>query len=126
MHSGDGLLFAYSNPLPTLTRLMVFAIDEANGVHWYYPAYVRAGEDPEAVPIITGAIGVELGEEIRHALPAGALRVYALFLPEPHRVLEIEGLAAALARAPGGAVAAEVKFPLAGCAQTSIPLRVSP
>jgi hypothetical protein len=126
VRSNDGLLFAYSNPMPTLTRLMVFAIDEMNTVHWYYPSYVRADEDPQAVPIVAGAIGVELGEEIRHALPLGALRVYGLFLSEPHRVLEIEALVSTLAHEPGGVVGAEAHFPLTGCAQTSVLVRVAP
>jgi hypothetical protein len=90
IHSRDGLLFAYSNFDPALTHLMVFAIDAAYGVHWYYPAFLHARQDPEAVPILAAGSGIELGEEIRHELPPGALRVVALFLREPHGVLELE------------------------------------
>jgi hypothetical protein len=97
----DGLLVAYSNP-SDLGYLMVFAVDGSGGVHWYYPAYARLGDDPAAVPIRARALGVELGEEIHHDLPVGSLRMVALFLPEPRRVLDVErAVAAALARAGG-------------------------
>jgi hypothetical protein len=69
---------------------MVLAVDGRGGVHWYYPAYERLGEDPAAVPIRARALGVELGEEIRHPLPPGRLQVIALFLPAPRRVLDVE------------------------------------
>jgi hypothetical protein len=90
IHARDGLLFAYSNFDPALTHLMVFAIDADYGVHWYYPAFLQAGQDPKAVPIVAAGTGIELGEEIRHDLPPGPLRVVALFLREPHGVLELE------------------------------------
>jgi hypothetical protein len=89
VRTGDGLLLAYSNP-SDLPYLMVLAVDGRGGVHWYYPAYERLGEDPAAVPIRARALGVELGEEIRHPLPPGRLQVIALFLPAPRRVLDVE------------------------------------
>ena len=89
IRSNDGILVAYSNP-SDLGYLMVFAVDTNGDVHWYYPAYQRLGEDPAAVPIRTQAFGVELGEEIRHDLPLGDLRVFALFLPAPMHVVEAE------------------------------------
>jgi hypothetical protein len=92
LRAGDGVLVAYSNPSSDLGYLMVFAVDAAGGVHWYYPGYERLGEDPAAVPIRTRAFGVELGEEIRHELPRGELRMFGLFLPRPMRVLEVEAL----------------------------------
>ena len=96
IHAGDGLLFAYTNPDPRLTHLMIFALaptdTQAVAVHWYYPAYRQLGEDPEAMAILPGTTGMELGEEIRQPLRPGPVRIYALFLREPHRVLEIESL----------------------------------
>lgn len=107
VRAGDGLLLAYSNP-SDLPYLMVLAVDERGGVHWYYPAYERLGEDPAAVPIRARALGVELGEEIHHPLPVGRLRMIALFMQAPRRVLDVErdvvaakGVFGALA-GPGG------------------------
>ena len=103
IHAGDGLLFAYSNPGTAYSHLMVFASDQRGHVYWYYPAYLRPGEDPKAVAIEPHRAGVELREVIRQPLPPGPLRLYALFLPAPVPVSEIE---ARLARGglvePGG------------------------
>jgi hypothetical protein len=126
IHPDDGLLFAYSNPDPALTQLMVFAVDQAEVVRWYYPAYLRAGEDPASVPIVPGTVGTELGEEIRHPLSPGSVRVYALFSREPHHVLEIESMIRRLeergARSPGD----ELHLPIGGSAQQSALLEVVP
>jgi hypothetical protein len=126
IHARDGLLFAYSNPDPRLTHLMVFAVDQRYAVHWYYPAYLRPGEDPEAVPIVPGTVGTELGEEIRQPLEPGPVRVYALFLREPHRVLEIEAMIHRLIEEPGRSPAADVRLPIAESAQQSLLLEVEP
>ena len=52
---GD-LLVSYTNlgPRP-FEYLMVFAIDAAGQVRWFYPAYEEAGTNPAAVPIERGA-----------------------------------------------------------------------
>jgi hypothetical protein len=125
VRAGDGLLVAYSNP-SDLAYLMVFAVDVNGGVHWYYPAYERLGDDPAAVSIRARTLGVELGEEIRHVLPAGAMKMVALFTPQPRHVLEVErAVGAALARPGAGAE------PLAGLAGPDghtlvVPLEVTP
>jgi hypothetical protein len=109
---GDGLMLAYSNPSTDLRYLMVFAVDGGGRVYWYHPAYERAGENPAAVPIRTQAFGIELGDEVHHALAPGPLTMVALFLPRPRTVLEIEVLLArdgARADVPGGA---KVTIPL--------------
>jgi hypothetical protein len=122
----EGLLFAYSSLDPAFTHLMVFAVDSRYGVHWYYPAYLRPGDDPPAIPIAPGRTGVELGEEIRHELPPGPVRVIALFLREPHRVLEIEELVREKLTEPRRPLADESPLLVRGAAQTSIMLRVTP
>jgi hypothetical protein len=122
----DGLLFAYSNPDAAFTHLMVFAVDESYAVHWYYPAYQRAGENPAAIPILPGTTGAELGEEIRQRLRPGPLRLYALFLREPHRVLEIEALVRSTIEEPRRALSEETPLPLPGSAQRSLLLQVTP
>src|SRR5262245_3479774 len=123
--AGDGWLIAYSNPGTDARWLMVFAVDEACGVRWFHPAYERAGENPAAVPIRTGENGVELGEEIRHALRPGRLGVFGLFLREPLKVLAVED--AVRARCAAGAPASPCA-PLAVTAvhQTCQPLVVDP
>lgn len=95
VRSGDGLLFAYSNPTRAYSYLMVFAVDEQRRVYWYYPAYQRPGDDPEAIPIEAGREGVELNEVIRQPLPAGRVRLVSLFLSRPLRVLAVEAAVAA-------------------------------
>ena len=126
IRASDGLLFAYSNPDPALTHLMVFAVDQTYAVHWYYPAYQRLGDNPEAVPVLSGTIGAELGEEIRHPLRSGPVRVFALFLREPHRVLEIESMIRQLVQEPRRSLTEEVRFPIRGLAQQSVLLGVEP
>jgi hypothetical protein len=126
LHSHDGVLLAYSNPSANLGYLMVFGVDGRGGVHWYYPAYDRQGEDPAAVQIRTKAFGVELGEEIRHRLPEGDMRMFALFLRRPHRVLETEASIAAALAAHGGSVRDLESLPLVDGDQTSVLLEVQP
>jgi hypothetical protein len=126
IRAGDGLLFAYSNPDAAFTHLMVFAVDQSYAVHWYYPAYQRAGDDPVAISILPGTTGTELGEEIRHQLRPGLLRVYALFLREPHRVLEIEALVRRSIEEPRRPLAEETPLSLPGSAQPSVLLQVAP
>lgn len=130
IHARDGLLFAYTNPDPQLRYLMIFAVaqtdTQAIAVHWYYPAYRRLGEDPEAVSILPGTTGIELGEEIRQALRPGAVRIYALFLREPHRVLEIESIVRQIIEEPRRPVTEETRLPLAGSVQSSLLVQVTP
>ncbi|HVR00855.1 MAG TPA: hypothetical protein VMT47_01875, partial [Polyangia bacterium] len=122
----EGLLFAYSSLDPAFTHLMVFAVDSRYGVHWYYPAYLRPGDDPPAIPIAPGRAGVELGEEIRHELPPGPMRVIALFLREPRGVLEIEELVRKKLAEPRRPLESGSPLPVLGATQASIILRVTP
>jgi hypothetical protein len=112
IHPDDGILIGYSNPGTELAYLMVFAVDVQGAVHWYYPAYEQPGEDPAAPSIRTRALGVEMGEEIRHALPLGPLRMVTLFLRRPLRVQEVETLVSEAWRSRGGSVIALDALPL--------------
>lgn len=112
IHADDGILVAYSNPGAELSYLMVFAVDAQGAVHWYYPAYEHPGDNPAAPAIRTRALGVELGEEIRHALPVGPLRMVALFLRRPLRVNAVEDVVAEAWRSHGGSVTALDPLPL--------------
>lgn len=90
IRAGDGLLMAYSNPGTDARWLMVFAVDDGCHVHWFYPAYQRAGENPTAIAIGVRENGVELGEEIRHDFRSRQLCLHSLFLVHPMNVLEVE------------------------------------
>jgi hypothetical protein len=124
--AGDGWLIAYSNPGTDARWLMVFAVDEACGVHWFHPAYERAGENPAAVPIRTGENGVELGEEIRHGLGPGRLGVFGLFLREPLRVLAVEDVVRARCAAAGAPASPCAPLAVAAVHQACQPLVVDP
>jgi hypothetical protein len=126
LRASDGLLFAYSNPGEDHRYLMVFGVDEAYDVHWFYPAWQRPADDPPAIAILPGGAGVELGEEIRHGYRPGGLRLFALFLDRPARVSEIEAAVArryGAARAPLGE---ERALEIAGALQQSRLLEVTP
>ena len=126
IRTGDGLLFAYTNPDGAFTHLMVFAVDESYAVHWYYPAYEHAGDDPQAVPIVQTSEGVELREEIKHALRPGSVRLHALFLREPHRVLEIEAMIRDVVERPRRRIHEDVRLPIPGSILRSELLTVEP
>ncbi len=126
VHPNDGILIAYSNPSADLAFLMVFAVDVHGDVHWYYPAYERAGENPAAPAIRTRALGVELNEEIRHPLPVGPLRVFALFLRRPLLVDEVERQVSEAWNRHGQSPTAVDRLPLADGRQVSRLLEVTP
>jgi hypothetical protein len=112
IHPDDGILIGYSNPGAELSYLMVFAVDVQGAVHWYYPAYEQPGDNPAAPSIRTGALGVDLGEEIRHALPVGRLTMVTLFLRRPLRVEEVERMVSKAWRSHGQSVTALEMLPL--------------
>ncbi len=87
----DNLLFAYTNGGPTpYPYLLVFAVDSAGRVYWYYPAWTVPGEDPEAIAIQPSERVVELHEQIAQPLPPGPLLVHAVFARRALRVSEVE------------------------------------
>jgi hypothetical protein len=124
VRAGDGWLFAYSNPAPEARWLMVFAVDDACRVHWFHPAYERPGENPGAIPIRTDN-GVELGEEIRHALQPGRLGLVGLFLAQPLDVRAVEAAVRGQCSA-GASWSACAPLPLPAVHQTCRPLAVDP
>ena len=124
--AADALVLAYSNPGPVYDRLMVFAVDQSYRVHWFYPAFQRAGDDPEAITIARQRAGVELGEAISHPFLPGPLRVYALFLDRPLRVSRVEALVAETLARPGLSIASETLLPVPGAHQETQLLEVTP
>jgi hypothetical protein len=92
-------------------------------VHWFYPAFQQAGEDPQAITIARGRAGVELGEQISHDYAPGKLRIYALFLDHSERVSRVEARVAEALALPRVPVEAEVPlFP--GAHQESVLVEV--
>jgi hypothetical protein len=86
----DAVLLAYDNNGPRpFTHLMVVGADAQGGVYWYYPALAADGADGQSIAIQPGA-GIELRDEIRHALKPGPLRLYALFTRAPLSVRAVE------------------------------------
>lgn len=101
LRPGDGLLFSFDNLGATpFGYLMIFAVDGAGEVYWFYPAYEQAGADPASISIRgQGPRAVELPDLIRHSFPAGPLAIYGVFTHAPLRVSRIEESIAALVRA---------------------------
>ena len=73
----------------------MFAVDAANRVYWFWPAWRTAQERPSAIAIEIGEDARELGEAVRHDLSPGALSVHGLFTRSPHAVDEVERAVAA-------------------------------
>jgi len=91
VRAGDSLAFSYQNP-PELaaTHLLIFAVDDAAHVYWFWPAWTSATTDPVALAIQPGTAAVELAEAVRHPMRPGRLTVHALFARRPYHVREIE------------------------------------
>ena len=119
VRASDSLLVAYDDVAPApYPYLMVVGVDRAGSVFWYYPALEHDGDDDRSIAARGGA-GIELGDEIRHALKAGPLRLFAVFTRTPLSVKQVE----ALVRSSGGASALE-RLPIADSAQHSLLVNV--
>jgi hypothetical protein len=87
----DGLLFAYRNDgAEPYSYLLIFAVDPAGELYWYYPAHIQEGGAPSSVRVSRAAEPLELHELTRHHLPAGPLFIYGLFTRSPLRVPDVE------------------------------------
>jgi len=87
--AGDELAFAYRNPAGK-KRLMVYGVDQAGRVYWYFPAWTKPEEDPLAVPIEPSATARELPAAVAQPLQPGALTLHALFTDQPLTVRQVE------------------------------------
>lgn len=95
----DELLFSYNNAKQgSFTHLMIFAVNKAGNVFWFYPAYEHVDTNPAAIEVKSGATDQELPTKIQHNLSPGPLYIYGLFLHEPMTVRRIEALVAKLHR----------------------------
>lgn len=85
----DTLLFSYINlGSDPFEHLMIFAVGADQRVHWFYPAYESALENPLSIGIEPGQS--LLAEAVEHDYSAGKLELYALFSHQPARVSQIE------------------------------------
>jgi hypothetical protein len=120
------LAFAYTNrSKQRLDRLLLFGVDDANEVYWFYPAWTDPDKNPSAVPVRVGD-GVELSEEVTHDYTGSRLRLFALFSRRRDlRVREVEVLVKQLARR-GVQVHTLERFPLEGAGQHSLLFDIAP
>ncbi|QRK06228.1 hypothetical protein JQX13_39915 [Archangium violaceum] len=113
------LAFGYRNP-EAKRFLMVFGVDSAGRVHWYFPSWTVPEEDPTALPISPGDELHELPEAISHPLAPGHLSVHAIFLDVPLTVRQME-------ERLGAAGSREVTTALPeGALHTTLELQVTP
>jgi hypothetical protein len=92
---GDGLSAVVYNRTGGPAELCLFAVDAAGAVHWVYPAYARAVDDPISLGVPAQPPVRELPEGVTLEAPAaGPLVVTALFVRRPVRVSEVEAAVA--------------------------------
>jgi hypothetical protein len=86
-----GLVVSYTNlgPRP-YSHLMVFAVDAAGEVRWFYPAYQDPSANPAAIEIEPGASDRILPELVEHDFAPGPLTLCGLFVRHPLTVREVE------------------------------------
>jgi hypothetical protein len=118
MAPSDELAFSYQNP-GAYSHLVVFAVDRANRVYWYHPAWTDPANRPSAISIEAGAQTRELPEAVRHALPPGPLRIYGVFARRSINVADVEGAVTAAAAGAG-------RLPLEGTVQVMETVEVAP
>lgn len=91
MGTEDALAFSYTNAsAEPFAFLGIVAVDAKGAVRWYYPADEEATRVPLLIPIATGVRSEPLPDSVRHPLPHGTLRPYALFSHTPRSVREVE------------------------------------
>ncbi len=89
IHRADELTFTYGNPLGK-RYLMVFGVDEARRVFWYYPAWTDPKTNPTSISIAPGTGA--LPDAVRHDLEGSKLEIHAVFTDAPLTVTAAEGL----------------------------------
>ncbi|HEX3694822.1 MAG TPA: hypothetical protein VH374_05465 [Polyangia bacterium] len=100
IRAGEPLAFSFTNPPAAgYDHLMVFAVDGAGRVYWFWPAWTNPAVDPAATVISPGTEPMELGESVRHPLMPGRITIYGLFTNQELHVRQVE---AALAKGSGG------------------------
>lgn len=99
IHAGEPLAFSFTNPGEGgYDHLMVFAVDGAGHVIWFWPSRENAADDPPAIVISRGDQPMELGERARQPLILGRITIYGLFTTKEHHVRQVESALGAGAR----------------------------
>lgn len=86
---GGELAFSYENRIGR-ARLLVFAVDEARQVYWFFPAWQDRAQDPEAIAIERSEAPRELKEAVTHRYQGDRLTLRAVFTDEAVTVREVE------------------------------------
>jgi hypothetical protein len=88
--SGDALLFSYSNGgKAPFGYLLLFSVDSAGVVHWYYPELTS--RDRQAASIaVHGDVSVPLPQAIRVDHAPGSLDLFAVFSRTPWTTADVE------------------------------------
>ena len=93
---GVAFTVGYRNPASAPAHLMVFAVDSAGVLHWLYPAYLDATQDPLAVRLEpTRTERLMPDSVVLEDVAPGALTLVTLLSDGPLSVSEIEPLPAA-------------------------------
>lgn len=91
IEQGRGLTFRVFNRTGKSIYLMLFAVDAARDVHWFYPAYVDARSNPESIRLDASMQVTDLPEGVVPSSPAaGPFVVHAVFSSTPLKVSSIE------------------------------------
>jgi hypothetical protein len=100
--------------------VLAFAVDARGAVHWLYPGYATASDDPAALPLpASNATRLMADSVVLDGVAAGALRVIVVVSAEPLRVSAIERLhgeelaATALQRRFAAAAVSELRLEVA-------------
>lgn len=88
---GVAMVASYSNVDPSPAWLLAFALDARGEVHWLYPGFLDAAQDPTSVKLEGSVVQRALPESVVLAdVPEGALRVVTVVTRAPLRVSAIE------------------------------------
>ncbi len=87
----DSLAVRVTNTTESTQHLMVFGRDAAGELHWIYPAYTSAAEDPSSVAVPPGTRAQLLAEVVEPDQPvSGRFVVMTVFSRTPLRVKAVE------------------------------------
>lgn len=91
LHPGDRIAVRYWNGGDFSAYLAVFALDAQNTVHWVFPAYLDASQNPSSIALSRSPEGRVLDEVVEPEKPAnGAFKMVALVTRAPLTVRDVE------------------------------------
>jgi len=89
LESRTELAFAYENR-DRKKYLMIFGVNEAGRVYWFYPGWKNPTDNPSAVAITETPGLHELPDAVVHRFEGLRLDIHGLFLDEPLTVRDVE------------------------------------